>query len=361
VAVFFTRYSHAMQRFLFAFLSLAALGGATRAQAQTQAPATGFARLPSGTEYQLFRRAPGGGYQRRPLVVPTDSAYSTRQGKFLMAHVAYLTGKDSVLQSSRQQLKNQAVPVPLQPVQRPGGPEEAMSLLLPGDSAVFRFGADSLFKGRPVPAELKRGGNVLVLRVTAVGLVTQAQAMTAMQQIQQQARAEQERQAKAHAATQTPKDNAAIQAYLQENKLAATAKKTPGGTWYVITKRGTGPLPTTGETVKVKYRGTVLATGKEFDSSEKHGGTPFDFKLGAGQVIPGWDQGIAALPKGSKAILLIPSSLAYGERGAGADIPADAPLRFDVELMNTASPAAKGTASKGKPAAKKPSSATKKK
>ena len=348
-----------MKRFLLTFFSLAALGGAARAQAQ-QAPAAGFERLPSGTEYQLFRRAAGGGYQRRPLVVPADSAYSTRQGRFLLAHVAYLTGRDSVLQSSRQQLK-QPVPVPLQPVQRKGGPEEAMSLLLPGDSAVFRFGADSLFKGRPVPAELKRGGNVLVLHVTAVGLVTQAQAMAAMQQIQQQARAEQERQAKAHAATQLPKDNAAIQAYLQENKLAAAAKKTPGGTWYVITKRGTGPLPTAGETVHVKYRGTVLATGKEFDSSDKHGGTPFDFKLGAGQVIPGWDQGIAALPKGSKATLLIPSSLAYGERGAGADIPADAPLRFDIELLNPAKPAAGSAASKGKPAVKKASPATRKK
>ncbi|MGI4834827.1 MAG: FKBP-type peptidyl-prolyl cis-trans isomerase [Janthinobacterium lividum] len=349
-----------MKRSLLAFFSVAALGGALRTQAQ-QAPAAGFERLPSGTEYQLFRRAAGGGYQRRPLVVPADSAFSTRQGKFLMAHVAYLTGRDSVLQSSRQQLKNQPVPVPLQPVQRKGGPEEAMALLLPGDSAVFRFRADSLFKGRPVPAELKRGGNVLVLHVTAVGLVTQAQAMAAMQQIQQQAQVEQERQAKAHAATQLPKDNAAIQAYLQQNKLAATAKKTPGGTWYIITKRGTGPLPTTGETVSVKYRGTVLATGKEFDSSDKHGGKPFDFKLGAGQVIPGWDQGIAALPKGSTATLLIPSSLAYGERGAGADIPADAPLRFDVELMSV-KPAAHSTASKGKPAVKsKASSATKKK
>jgi hypothetical protein len=86
--------------------------------------------------------------------------------------------------------------------------------------------------------------------------------------------------------------------------------------------------------VSVKYRGTILATGKEFDSSAKHGDTPFEFTLGQGQVIQGWDQGIAALPKGSKATLYIPSPLGYGERGAGADIPANAILSFDVELVN---------------------------
>ena len=329
----------------FGIFALAALAWLGPTRLRAQAPAGTSGRLPSGTEYQLFRRDAAGRYQPRPLAVATDSAYTSRQGRFLMAHVAYLTGKDSVLQSTRLQLKNQPVPVPLQPVQRPGGPEEAMALLLPGDSAVFRFRADSLFKGRPVPPELKRGGNVLVMHVTAVRLVNQATAMATMQQIQQTATIERERQAKAHAATQLPKDNAAIMAYLQKNKLTATAKKTPGGTWYVITKRGVGVLPKAGQTVSVTYRGTVLATGQEFDSSAKHGGKPFDFTLGQGQVIKGWDQGIAMLPKGSKAILLIPSSLAYGERGAGADIPADAPLRFDVELVGI-----KGTATATTPA-----------
>ena len=132
----------------------------------------------------------------------------------------------------------------------------------------------------------------------------------------------------------------------------------------MITKRGTGALPQTGQTVSVRYRGTVLATGKEFDSSDKHGGTPFDFTLGQGQVIQGWDQGIAMLPKGSTAILLIPSSLAYGTRGAGADIPADATLRFDVELVDVkgtgTTPAAKRPVAKSaaKPAAKPASKAT---
>ena len=103
--------------------------------------------------------------------------------------------------------------------------------------------------------------------------------------------------------------------------------------YYVVTKAGTGAKPTPGQTVSVLYKGTLL-DGKVFDSSEKMGNKPIEFPLGVGQVIPGWDKGIALLNKGSKATLLIPSSLAYGQRGAGADIPADAPLRFDVELVD---------------------------
>ncbi|RZK30112.1 MAG: hypothetical protein EOO57_18275 [Hymenobacter sp.] len=134
--------------------------------------------------------------------------------------------------------------------------------------------------------------------------------------------------------TESVEDDATIQAYLKQNKLNLKAKKTPGGTWYVITKPGTGALPKNGQTVSVKYRGTILATGKEFDSTAKHGDTPFDFVLGQGMVIKGWDQGIAMLPKGSQATLYIPSPLGYGERGAGGDIPANAILSFDVELVN---------------------------
>ena len=83
----------------------------------------------------------------------------------------------------------------------------------------------------------------------------------------------------------------------------------------------------------MNYAGTLLS-GKEFDSTAKHGGTPFEFVLGQYQVIGGWDEGVALLNKGSRAIFLIPSPLAYGAQGAGADIPANSPLKFDVELLD---------------------------
>lgn len=332
-------------RFLL-FLPLAALPAL--AQAQTT-PTPGFERLPSGTEYRLFRRDAAGRYAPRTLTALPSPTDTSRAGKFMLMHVSYLTGRDSVLQSSRQMTHGQPVPIPLTSGFRKASPEEAFAILQPGDSAVFRLAADSLFRGRPVPLELRRSGNVLVLQCTAVRLVDQATAMAAAQRLQQDAQAEQQRRTRAHQAEQTPKDNAAIATYLETNKMTATAKKTTGGTWYVITKRGTGPLPQTGQTVSVRYRGTVLATGKEFDSSAKHGGAPFDFVLGTGQVIQGWDQGIAMLPKGSTATLLIPSSLAYGTRGAGADIPADANLRFDVDLVDVKGAA---TALAKKPASK---------
>lgn len=340
----------------FLFLPLAVLPAL--AQAQTT-PAAGFQRLPSGTEYKLFRRDAAGRYAPRPLAAAPSPTDTSRAGQFMMMHVTYLTGRDSVLQSSRQMTHGQPVPIPMSAGFRKGSPEEAFAILQPGDSAVFRLPADSLFRGRPVPPELRRSGNVLVLQGTAVRLVDQGTAMAAAQRLQQDMQAEQQRRASAHQAEQGPKDNAAIAKYIETNKMTATAKKTAGGTWYVITKRGAGLQPQTGQTVSVRYRGTVLATGKEFDSSEKHGGAPFDFVLGTGQVIKGWDQGIAMLPKGSTATLLIPSSLAYGTRGAGADIPADANLRFDVELVDikgaatapTKKPAAKAT---GKPGVKRP-------
>ena len=326
------------------------------ASAQT---APGFQRTASGTEYKLFRRDAAGRYQPRPLAAAPNPADTSRAGKFLLMHIAYLTERDSVLQSSRQQTKGQAVPIPMGRPFKPGSPEEMFAMLTPGDSAVFRFQADSLFKGRPVPPELKRSGNVLVLHATAVGLVDQATAESLGKKLQQEIMATQQREAQANAVVQTGKDNAAIAAYLAQNKLAATAKKTPGGTTYIITERGTGALPQAGQTVSVKYRGTILQTGNEFDSTAKHGDVPFDFMLGQGQVIQGWDQGIAMLPKGSKATLLIPSALGYGARGAGPNIPPNSALRFDVELVDI-----KGTATAAAPVApatKKSAAATAKK
>jgi peptidylprolyl isomerase len=95
---------------------------------------------------------------------------------------------------------------------------------------------------------------------------------------------------------------------------------------------GSGAQPKAGDTVLVHYRGTLL-DGREFDSSYSRG-QPFQFVLGRGQVIQGWDQGIAMMRKGGKAKLTIPPHLAYGERGAGGVIPPRATLVFEVELVD---------------------------
>ena len=316
------------------FLLLSATLLAQLAVAQTTPP-PGFTTLPgSATQAQIFRRDASGHYAPRPLAPAGDAPYASRAGQVILVHVQERTDRDSVLSDTR---RTQAKPVPigLPPTFQHGSVEEAMSLLLPGDSAVFRFNADSLFRGQ-VPPLLRRSGNALRLLVAVKQLLTPEQVQALRQEMmaeQQAAMAEQQRLAKTRSAKQLVKDDALIQAYLKKNKLTLKAKKTVGGTWYVVTKRGTGVVPKKGQTVAVKYRGTVLATGQEFDSTAKHGGDPFSFKLGQGEVIQGWDQGLAVLPKGSKAMLLIPSPLGYGERGAGGDIPPNAVLRFDVELV----------------------------
>jgi peptidylprolyl isomerase len=106
---------------------------------------------------------------------------------------------------------------------------------------------------------------------------------------------------------------------------------TKSGLKYVDRKVGDGDEAKAGATVKVHYTGT-LENGKKFDSSVDRG-QPFSFKLGVGQVIKGWDEGVAGMKIGGKRKLIIPSELGYGARGAGASIPPDSVLIFEVELL----------------------------
>ncbi|MFN5218764.1 MAG: peptidylprolyl isomerase [Sphingomonadales bacterium] len=114
-------------------------------------------------------------------------------------------------------------------------------------------------------------------------------------------------------------------------KLYPTAQKTESGLWYVIENPGTGTRATAGKQVKVHYSGK-LSDGMEFDNSYSRN-EPIAFQLGVGQVIPGWDEGIALMSVGAKYKLIIPSKLGYGPRGAGGVIPPNATLIFDTELM----------------------------
>ena len=113
--------------------------------------------------------------------------------------------------------------------------------------------------------------------------------------------------------------------------LSSPVTTTPSGLIYVITRRSNGRQPRPGEKVVVNYTG-LLGDGVKFDSSLDRG-QPFSFKLGEGQVIKGWDEGIGKLKVGEQATLIIPPHLGYGTRGAGGTIPPDATLIFIVELM----------------------------
>ncbi|UZQ53830.1 FKBP-type peptidyl-prolyl cis-trans isomerase [Trichothermofontia sichuanensis B231] len=105
----------------------------------------------------------------------------------------------------------------------------------------------------------------------------------------------------------------------------------PSGLQYEDLRVGDGPSPQPGDRVTVHYTGT-LTNGKQFDSSRDRG-RPFQFTIGVGQVIKGWDEGVASMKVGGRRKLIIPSELGYGSRGAGGVIPPDATLVFDIELL----------------------------
>jgi len=127
-----------------------------------------------------------------------------------------------------------------------------------------------------------------------------------------------------------------VPAYAQTNtsptKVTGKPTSTPSGLQYWDIVVGTGATAVAGKPVKVHYTGW-LTDGKKFDSSLDRG-QPFEFPLGAGRVIKGWDEGVAGMKVGGKRQLRIPPDLGYGGRGAGGLIPPNATLIFDVELID---------------------------
>jgi peptidylprolyl isomerase len=110
------------------------------------------------------------------------------------------------------------------------------------------------------------------------------------------------------------------------------AQTTGSGLMYVVIEEGSGPTPQKGQKVTAHYTGTLL-NGTKFDSSRDRG-KPFEFPVGMRQVIPGWDEAFLDMKKGERRILIVPHSLAYGERGRPPVIPPRATLVFDVELID---------------------------
>jgi peptidylprolyl isomerase len=131
--------------------------------------------------------------------------------------------------------------------------------------------------------------------------------------------------------TPAPTNVTQNQTLIASNTMSDNVVTTPSGLKYIELEEGTGATPERGQTVVVHYTGT-LENGTKFDSSRDRN-SPFEFKIGTGQVIKGWDEGLSTMKIGGRRQLIIPSELGYGSRGAGGVIPPNATLLFDVELL----------------------------
>jgi FKBP-type peptidyl-prolyl cis-trans isomerase FkpA len=259
----------------------------------------GFKVSPNGLQYKFYKDKEGP---------------NLKEGDIVKLNFAMKTEKDSLLRSTFGDAN--PVEMPLQKGAFKGSLEEGLSMMSPGDSAIFLVNADSLFAkmfNAPLPPFIRKGSYISFL----IKVISK---MTAEEKKAEDAKT---------AAESVGKEDKLIVDYMAKNNLKGI--KTPSGMYYVQTKAGNGVKAEKGKTVSVHYTGTLL-NGTKFDSSVDRG-QPFEFGLGAGQVIAGWDEGLALMSIGEKGILLIPSRLGYGPRGAGGSIPPNATLVFEVELL----------------------------
>lgn len=266
----------------------------------------GYVQIEAGTDYKIIVDAPGDVYP----------AY----GDYLEVHLNAMVD-DSIIFDTRSAMSGEPAPLQLQQSPFRGDLMEALKHFTAGDSAKVRLSVDSLLAaGAPEAPWMKKGINQkLVYNLNVVKVTPKA----VKQQMEE-----------ADAAKQIEIDEKLIEEHLAQKKIKAT--RTPSGLYYDITKVGTGELAKSGQKVSVNYTGMLL-NGEKFDSNvdpQFQHVQPFEFMLGTGSVIKGWDEGIALLRKGGKATLFIPSTLAYGKNSPSPKIPANSVLVFDVELVD---------------------------
>jgi FKBP-type peptidyl-prolyl cis-trans isomerase FkpA len=255
----------------------------------------------SGLKYQLFEH--------------DDDARKAKLGDIMTFHFVLRNGADSTLRDTYKEGTPQKMV--LQAPQYKGSFEEGLALLADGDSAKITISADTLFAkiGQPMPPMIKKGSELsFTVKVMSV--------LTSEEFQKQQSEA---------GVKQKAIDNKTIEDFVAKNNWKGKARKTASGLYYVPLTEGSGASPAAGDNVKVHYTGKFL-DGKEFDSS-KNQGKPLDLQVGAGMVIPGWEEGIMLMKKGEKGVLIIPSGLAYGPEAYGP-IPGNSVLQFEMELID---------------------------
>lgn len=257
-----------------------------------------------GLEYKYIKKGKG-------LVAPT-------LGDVAELNVIFKIG-DSVIVNTLEMNNGEPVPQMIQEPMFPGDLSEGMMLMREGDQMTFRLLADSMSSktGQPLPPFAK-SGDYFSWDVTMLSLKSQEQM---------------EKEMAEQAAKQLKIDHGLLEDYFKKNNISP--QKTESGIYYVIHEEGKGTHPQAGQMVSVNYTGTKM-NGEKFDSNVDPAFNhvePLQFKLGQGQVIKGWDEGLTLLKRGAKATLYIPSSLAYGAQSQGAIGPNEI-LIFEVELLD---------------------------
>lgn len=265
----------------------------------------GYTKMEAGTDYKIIVDAPGDVYPD--------------YGDYLELHLNAVVD-DSVIFDTRSAMGGEPAPLQLQKSPFSGDLLEALKHMTAGDSAQVRLSVDSLVAaGAPSAPWMNMGtGQKLVYNLKVVSVTPKAQ---------------KDKKDQEDAAKQIGIDDKLIQEHLAKNKMKA--EKTASGLYYKLTKQGTGAQAQPGQKVSVNYTGMLL-NGEKFDSNvdpQFQHVQPFEFMLGTGSVIKGWDEGIALLKEGGKATLYIPSNLAYGKNSPSPKIPANSVLVFDVELV----------------------------
>lgn len=269
---------------------------------------TGFEKTNNGLLYKYYRQ--------------NEEAKKPNSGDVLDVTMFY-TSADSIIFDSRN--NPNVLRMMIKESQYKGDIYEALQMLAIGDSALFLISADSFFLksvGMQQLPDFIKSGSLLHFNIRLNSIQTKAEYEAEQKKIMD------ENQKRTIELKQ--KELSDLREYLIDNKINVTPTK--GGLYYINIEEGTGEQAIAGKTVKVHYLGTLF-NGKKFDSSYDRG-EPFEFQLGAGQVIKGWDEGIALMKVGGKAKLIIPSHIGYGESvAAGGLIAPFSTLVFEVELL----------------------------
>ena len=247
-------------------------------------------------------------------VVREGEGNFAQPGQVIVMNMLYKDDKDSIWFDTRtQDAPAMQIVQDTSRMDQEKGIENTFRSLKKGDSVKIQVTTKSFFENtlhQPVPPEIKPETNLTFL--IGVIEVTDREGVNKFQEKIQ--------------TRQLEKDIQAIDAYLMTNGIVAV--KDSSGLRYVITKAGTGEKPPLSSLVKVNYKGSLLENGKIFDQSR----APLEYQLRG--FIQGWQIGFQLLPKGTTATFYIPSSLGYGLSGYPPDIPPNANLVFEVELVD---------------------------